>query len=127
VNLHKCLRALEWCRGVVRQVSDQEILDAKAQVGAGGLGCEPASAASVAGAKILVQEGVISPDERVICILTGHELKDPTATIAYHTHDARYFDEVLRSRGVERAQFANRAVQVKNDLGEIVKVIEERS
>ena len=50
VNLGKCLRALEWCRGVVRQVSDQEILDAKAQVGAGGLGCEPASAASVAGA-----------------------------------------------------------------------------
>ena len=60
VNLHKCLRALEWCRGVVRQVSDQEILDAKAQVGAGGLGCEPASAASVAGAKMLVEEGVIA-------------------------------------------------------------------
>ncbi len=124
VNLHKCLRALEWCRGVVRQVSDQEILDAKAQVGAGGLGCEPASAASVAGAKLLVAEGVISPDERVVCILTGHELKDPTATVAYHTHDAKYFDEVLRSRGVEHAKFANRAVQVKNDLGEIVKVIE---
>jgi len=127
VNLYKCLRALEWCRGLVRQVSDQEILDAKAQVGAGGLGCEPASAASVAGAKILVEEGVISPDERVVCILTGPELKDPTATVAYHTHDAKYFDEVLRSRGVEHANFANRAVQVKNDLGEIVKVIEGRS
>jgi threonine synthase len=124
VNLHKCLRALQWCRGVVRQVSDQEILDAKAQVGAGGLGCEPASAASVAGTKLLVEEGVISTDERVVCILTGHELKDPTATVAYHTHDAKYFDEVLRSRGVEHARFANRAVQVKNDLAEIVKVVE---
>ena len=51
VNLTKCLRALEWCNGVVREVTDQEILDAKAQVGAGGLGCEPASAASVAGVK----------------------------------------------------------------------------
>jgi threonine synthase len=127
VNLMKCLRALHWCRGVVRQVSDEEILDAKAQVGAGGFGCEPASAASVAGARLLVKEGVISPDERVVCILTGHELKDPTATVAYHTHDQKYFDEVLRSRGVHEARFANRAVQVRNDLGEIVKVIESRS
>ena len=49
MNLDKCLRALDVCDGVVREVTDQEILDAKAQVGAGGLGCEPASAASVAG------------------------------------------------------------------------------
>src|SRR5262249_40470140 len=42
VNLTKCLRALDFCDGVVRQVSDQEMLDAKAKVGAGGLGCEPA-------------------------------------------------------------------------------------
>ncbi len=48
VNLNKCLRALSFCDGVVRRVTDQEILDAKAQVGAGGFGCEPASAASVA-------------------------------------------------------------------------------
>ena len=127
MNLHKCLRALEWCNGVVREVSDQEILDAKAQVGAGGLGCEPASAASVAGAKLLVEEGVISPDERVVCILTGHQLKDPTATVAYHTHDAKNFDEVLGSRGVRRAKYANRAVQVPNDLDEIVKVVEAGS
>ena len=78
---------MDVCDGVVREVSDQEILDAKAQVGAGGLGCEPASAASVAGAKLLVAEGVIGPDERVVCILTGHQLKDPTATVAYHTTD----------------------------------------
>ena len=49
VNLPKALRALDRCGGVVREVTDQEILDAKAKVGAGGLGCEPASAASVAG------------------------------------------------------------------------------
>src|SRR5207302_1108631 len=47
VNLPKALRALDRCGGVVREVSDQEVLDAKARVGAGGLGCEPASAASV--------------------------------------------------------------------------------
>lgn len=124
VNLTKCLRALEWCDGVVREATDQEILDAKAQVGAGGLGCEPASAASVAGAKRLVAEGVIGKDERVVCILTGHQLKDPTATVAYHTTDQEKFNEVLGSRGVKRAAFANRAVAVPNELNEIVKAIQ---
>jgi threonine synthase len=123
VNLTKCIRALEVCDGLVRQVSDQEILDAKAQVGAGGLGCEPASAASVAGAKLLVAEGVIRPDERVVCILTGHQLKDPTATVAYHTTDQEQFNKVLGSRGVRRAAFANRAVVVPNNLDEIIKAI----
>ena len=63
VNLKKCLRALDFCDGVVRQVTDQEIMDAKARVGSGGLGCEPASAASVAGAKKLREEGVIAPSD----------------------------------------------------------------
>lgn len=124
VNLNKCLRALEGCDGVVRQVTDQDIMDAKAQVGAGGIGCEPASAASVAGAKLLREQGVIGADERVVCILTGHLLKDPTATVAYHTTDQDKFNEVLGSRDVKRASFANRAVAVPNDLGEIIKAIQ---
>ncbi len=95
VNLTKCLRALDFCDGVVREVSDQDMLDAKAQVGAGGLGCEPASAASVAGAKVLLAEGVIDPEQQVVCILTGHQLKDPTATVAYHTTDQEQFNQVL--------------------------------
>lgn len=124
VNLEKCLRALDVCNGVVREVTDQEMLDAKAQVGAGGIGCEPASAASVAGTKQLVQEGVIGRDERVVCILTGHQLKDPTATVAYHTTDQQLFNDVLGKRGVRRAAFANRAVVVPNDLDEIIKAIQ---
>ena len=123
VNLKKCLRALDFCDGVVRQVSDQEILDAKAQVGAGGYGCEPASAASVAGAKLLREEGVIAPSDRVVCILTGHLLKDPTATVAYHSDDQKKFNEVLGSRGVKRASFANHAIAVSNDLDEIMRAI----
>ena len=124
VNLNKCIRALEFCDGVVRKVNDQQILDAKARVGAGGIGCEPASAASVAGAKILCEEGIIGADERVVCILTGHQLKDPTATVAYHTTDQAQFNEVLGSRGVQRASFANRAVAVQNDLDEIIRAIQ---
>ncbi len=111
VNLPKALRALERCGGVVRAVPDAEILDAKAQIGAGGLGCEPASAAGVAGLKRLVAEGVIDRSERVVCILTAHLLKDPTATINYHA-------------GAN--PFANRAVQVPDDLDDIVRVIEAR-
>jgi threonine synthase len=124
VNLPKALRALAGCGGAVREATDQEILDAKAKVGAGGLGCEPASAASVAGARKLRAEGVIAADETVVCVLTGHALKDPTATVAYHTTDQKTFEEVLGSRGVRRATFANRAIQVPNDLEEIIRAIE---
>ena len=123
VNLKKCLRALDFCGGVVRQVSDQEIMDAKARVGAGGLGCEPASAASVAGAKRLRDEGVIAASDRVVCILTGHQLKDPTATVAYHGTDQENFEKVLGSRGVHRAGFANRPVIVANELDDIIRTI----
>ena len=124
VNLKKCLRALDFTDGVVRQVNDQEILDAKAKVGAGGFGCEPASAASVAGAKQLRREGVIAASDRVVCILTGHELKDPNATVAYHTTDQDVFNQVLGSRGVTKASHANRAIAVPNEMDDIVKAIQ---
>jgi threonine synthase len=123
VNLKKCLRALQACDGIVREVSDQEIMDAKAQVGAGGLGCEPASAASVAGAKKLRHEDVIAPSDRVVCILTGHQLKDPNATVAYHSADQELFEKVLAARGVRRASHANRPVPVANDLDDIIRAI----
>lgn len=127
VNLKKCLRALTWMDGVVREVDDQAILDAKAQVGAGGFGCEPASAASVAGAKLLRSEGVIAPSDKVVCILTGHELKDPTATVAYHTSDQALFEKTLGVRGVKTARYANRAVVVPNDLDQIIAAINSHS
>jgi threonine synthase len=111
VNLPKALRALDWCNGVVREVTDPEILDAKAKVGASGFGCEPASAASVAGARKLRQEGVIGSGDRVVCILTGNALKDPNVTVAYHSGD-------------KDAPSVNRPVQVPNDMEAIVKAIE---
>lgn len=84
VNLLKALRALEALDGIVRQVSDAEIMDAKALVGRHGYGCEPASAASVAGYFLLRREGMMAPSDRVVCILTGHVLKDSDATVRYH-------------------------------------------
>jgi len=85
VNLSKALRALHAMDGVVRVVSDEEIVEHKALVGKYGFGCEPASGASVAGAAMLRREGVIADNQTVVCILTGHVLKDPDVTIGYHT------------------------------------------
>ncbi len=127
VNLPKALRSLDRCNGVVRSVPDVEILDAKAKIGAGGLGCEPASAASVAGLRMLVREGVIDKDERVVCILTGHVLKDSDETVAYHSADQATFDAKIGKRGVKSVAFANRAVPVPNDLAAIVKAIEQNA
>jgi len=123
VNLKKCLRALEVMNGVVCQVTDEEILDAKAKIAASSIGCEPASAASVAGAKRLVEEGTIGPDERVVCILTGHQLKDQGAAITYHALPEREMRQKLKAYGVRRASFKNMPVQVANDLDAIRKAI----
>ena len=85
VSWMKALKTIRETNGTVEIVSDSEIMDAKAVVDAAGVGCEPASAASVAGAKKLHEDGVIDRNDEVVCILTGHLLKDPEATVRYHT------------------------------------------
>jgi len=80
----RAVHAIRTTNGVVTDVTDDEILEAKAVVDASGAGCEPASAASVAGVKKLVAQGVIRPGERVVAILTGHILKDPGLLLRYH-------------------------------------------
>jgi threonine synthase len=109
VNLKKCLRALDVCNGVVRAVTDEEIVDAKAIIGKYGLGCEPASAATIAGLKKLRAEGLIGADERVACVLTGHSLKDPNVTVDYHNE--------------KQGEFSNPPVEAPNDLNEIIKLL----
>lgn len=84
VSYPRAVRALRWTDGLVAEVTDQQIMDAKARVDAAGIGCEPASAAAVAGAKKLVEAGVIGRGEKVLVVLTGHLLKDPQATVDYH-------------------------------------------
>jgi threonine synthase len=85
VSWEKAIRVIMETEGVVDHVSDSEIMEAKAVVDASGVGCEPASAASVAGVRKLASKGVIKTDEDVVCILTGNLLKDSDATIGYHT------------------------------------------
>lgn len=127
VNLAKCLRALEICDGVVTEVTDQEILDAKARIGTSGMGCEPASAASVAGLRKLRESQIISRDEKVVCVLTGHQLKDPDVTVAYHSGDQKMFAEKLGSRGIESVSFANSPLPVANDTDAIIELINTHS
>jgi len=124
VNLKKCLRALEWTDGLVEKVGDQEILDAKAHVGAGGFGCEPASAATVAGVRKLREADVIDADDRVACVLTGHPLKDPNITVAYHTLDEKAIQQKYGPYGFARAPHGNRPIPVPDDLDKIIEAIQ---
>jgi threonine synthase len=123
VNLAKALRSLEWMNGVVTEATDQEIMDAKAIIGRAGIGCEPASAASVAGLKKLVANGTISRGETVAYVITGHQLKAPHPTVAYHSLHGAEFEKEFGAFGVTSNPFANSPVQVKNDLEEILRAL----
>ena len=123
VNLPKALRALEVMDGVVRQVDDATILEHKALVGRFGFGCEPASAASVAGARLLREEGVIDKGERVVCILTGHPLKDPDATVQYHTGIDMKAVQASAPHEDPWGRRANRPIPVPDDIDAIIAAI----
>jgi threonine synthase len=123
VNLPKSLRALDIMDGVVRQADDETILEYKAMVGRYGFGCEPASAASVAGAHQLIREGLITPDQRVVCILTGHLLKDPDATVNYHTGIDVKAVQDQAPRKDPTGKIANQPIPVPDDLQAIIDAI----
>src|SRR5687767_15818308 len=88
-----------------------------------GFGCEPASAASVAGLHKLLDEQIISPTDQVVCILTGHELKDPNATVKYHTGIDMKSVQDLAPKSEPYGKLSNRPVQVDDDLAAIVRAI----
>jgi threonine synthase len=78
VNAPKALRAIRDSGGTAEAVTDDEIIEAQKMLSRlEGIGVEPASASSIAGLKKLLEQGVIDPDERVVCVTTGHALKDP--------------------------------------------------
>lgn len=92
VSWPKAVRALRTSGGEVEQVSEQEIADAKAIIGRDGIGCEPASAVTLAGIRKMVAAGSINPDEDIIAILTGHVLKDPDYVVSYHRGELTFTD-----------------------------------
>jgi threonine synthase len=116
VSWPKSMRAVTWSNGVVEQVTEQEIMDAKAKLDAAGIGAEPASCCSLAGAKKLRDSGVIGPDEKVVGILTGNILKDPDAVVGYHQ------DTLMDHYGI-RGTFANKPVVIPATLEAVRKAL----
>src|SRR5215471_14184044 len=80
----KAANVLEATGGACEQVSELEIAQAKAEIGAEGIGCEPASAVTLAGLKRLLKQGFVQPGETIVLVLTGNLLKDPDYTIDFH-------------------------------------------
>jgi threonine synthase len=83
----KAVKVLQATGGACEQVSELEIALAKAEIGAEGIGCEPASAVTLAGLKRLIKPGFVRPEETVVLILTGNLLKDPDFTMEFHRGD----------------------------------------
>lgn len=132
VSWKKAMRAMEWTDGWVTKVSEQDIADAKAMIGRDGIGCEPASATTVAGLKQLLAEGTdepLDPDEDVVVLLTGHVLKDPDYTVRYHLGEL-YEDYVVETQIIKKSNrlqstYANRPIEVPADHRAIVEVIQK--
>jgi threonine synthase len=110
VSWKKAWRAVHETGGRVITVTEQEIADAKAMIGRDGIGCEPASATTVAGIRKLVADGVIKRDETVVAVLTGHILKDTDYVIKYHNQTLTA--PVGDTDRIIRGTFANSIVRV---------------
>lgn len=128
VSWRKAVRSVLWTNGFVLSVSEQEIADAKAIIGRDGIGCEPASATTVAGIRKMVAANQIGRDETVVAVLTGHVLKDTDYAIDYHrgtlfTHD-RSDAESQEERRLT-STYGNHAARVKADKDAILKHLEE--
>lgn len=118
VSWEKSLHGIEWMNGVVDDVTEQEIMDAKAMVDLAGIGAEPASCCVVAGVKKLVENGIINKNASAVGVLTGNLLKDPDAVVNYHLGK-------LDSYGVD-GKFKNKPISIKATLDDVKKVIAKR-
>ena len=119
----KALRVLRETGGEVEQVTELEIAESKAEIGADGIGCEPASAVTLAGLKKLRQRGFVKPAESVVLILTGHLLKDPDFTIKFHRGDL--FAENPQAGGTAAARHLQRTpIVLDAELAEVISALE---
>jgi len=118
VSWPKALSEIRASDGVVETVSEQEIADAKAQIGRCGIGCEPASAATLAGIRKLTARGVISRVADAVAVLTGNVLKDPDYIAKYHT------GQLKTPAGAKiESTFRNESIVVPNDPVKIVELL----
>ncbi|MDQ6677603.1 MAG: threonine synthase [Acidobacteriota bacterium] len=118
VSWPKARHELEATNGVVEKATEQEIADAKAVIGLCGIGCEPASAATLAGIRKLTASGIIRPDADVVALLTGNLLKDPDYIFRYHTGALETPDGLAITPA-----FGNKPVVVASDAASIARLI----
>jgi threonine synthase len=119
VSWPKAWREVQESNGTVEKVTEQEIADAKAQIGRSGIGCEPASAATLAGIRKLTAAGTIARDADVVAVLTGNVLKDTDYIYRYHT------GQLEAPGGVKiNSTFGNQPIVVPNDPDRIAYAIE---
>jgi threonine synthase len=119
VSWPKALREVSCSGGVVEKVSEQEIADAKAVIGRCGIGCEPASAATLAGIRKLTASGSIGAGADVVAILTGNLLKDPDYIYRYHTGKLEAPDGTSI-----QARYGNQPTVVPNDADRIAAILQ---
>src|SRR4029079_2712252 len=118
VSWPKALHEVRTSDGTVEKVTEQEIADAKAQIGLCGIGCEPASAATLAGIRKLTAAGVIDRRADVVAVLTGNLLKDPDYIYRYHT------GQLEAPGGVKiKSTFGNQPMVVPNDPDKIAELL----
>jgi threonine synthase len=121
----KALRVLQATGGEVEEVSEVEIAAAKAEIGADGIGCEPASAVTLAGLKKLRRSGFVKSGESVVLILTGHTLKDPDFTVKFHRGDLFAGTPVAGTPEAAHAKHLQRApVVLDADLGAVIAALD---
>jgi threonine synthase len=129
VSFDKAWFTVDSTGGVVEQVNEEEIAIAKSRIGADGVGSEPASATTVAGCKKLVDKGVIKRHESVVCILTGHVLKDPDYTVEFHRDelflDVKRHSTVSGTKPISTGGFANKPYRMPADLDKILELIDK--
>jgi threonine synthase len=119
----KALRVLEATGGEVEEVTEVEIAAAKAEIGSDGIGCEPASAVTLAGLKKLRRSGFIKPAESVVLILTGHLLKDPDFTIKFHRGDL--FAGTPEQAEASQSKYLQRApIELDANLASVIAALE---
>jgi len=120
ISWPKALHEVLTSGGVVEKVTEQEIADAKAVIGRCGIGCEPASAATLAGIRKLTAAGTIAGSADVVAVLTGNVLKDQDYIHRYHTGTLNAPDGTLL-----RSTFANPPVLVPAEANRIAALLGE--
>ncbi|MFZ0758918.1 MAG: threonine synthase [Candidatus Sulfotelmatobacter sp.] len=119
----KAVKVLQATGGACEQVSELEIAQAKAEIGAEGIGCEPASAVTLAGLKRLLRQGFVKPEETVVLVLTGNLLKDPDFTMEFHRGDL--FHGTTHERDSALNLFRHPPVVLDAKLDAVIKTLEQ--